>query len=84
MTTSANTAPVNDRVKRVKAAPRVGRFIHSHAEKIATASSEIVTKAVGSEKPPKIKDAKKISGYTQKAVGAFSATKMERKMDDAR
>ena len=84
MTTSASTAPVSDRVKMVKATPRVGRFIHSHVEKIARTNNEMMTKTVGSEKPPKIKEKKKVSGYTQWERRDFSAEKIERKMDAAR
>ncbi len=62
MTTNASTAPTNDHIKRLKATPRVGRFIHIHAENVARASKEMITNAVGSEKPPRMKEKKKISG----------------------
>ena len=65
MTSNANTAPANDQNKILKAALRDGGFIHTQVEIIARPSSEIIIATVGSEKPPRMKAMKKLSGYFQ-------------------
>src|SRR5258706_1070516 len=84
MTIRASVAPANDQVKNLKAALRTGGASHHQAAKIPQPSSAIMITTVGSEKPPKIKAMKKLTGYNQREEEVLAVKDMERKRKAAK